>query len=587
MSFRTSVRGSTTITSRTIKLVDSLDLDGEIGKERACVYFNFPFTIKLAIGLNVFQRSSTNGGSFYRFLAQFFTSGRIAKLPNDILMFQQHHGESLLKHRLVSRTYYKKSLIMALTFGSKTITDRIAGTLPINTVKNQKLSTYPVLCARSYPSEDPQCSTQTHGSIKTITIPTEQQSASYNNGEKENKKEEDNPENIHVDPLFTFRYIKEDGDVMFIEIILKDDDSRKEEPKAEGQEVEYFDIFPTRSKLAYHNMFISGAAYEWFKKDCIGSITTWDDLVGKFVQKCYQLSDHNEEIEEDDDPDDITDIFKIEGNLFNFETPFGTYEGYELNNPMTKDTEEPWLDKRVPYQLCDHICEPYRFKNRVTKWPTCSSDIDGFCNGGELPGMVRVGSMTYFQDHKWYDELAYGILKEETLMHKAKVEESWGNATPGVIKFCAWVINSFGNFYELHYNVLVKLQECWWKINANEVATFTHLESYGQRPYANNKTERAHNPYLEVNNIFDRNYDTSNPQENQGHEECRDNPTLEPSVFKTRRFEMMKYSFNADEEYIAIKESEYLNHLKDSLDAYREILSIIDEGWVVVTPDEE
>ncbi|GJT08868.1 hypothetical protein Tco_0843330 [Tanacetum coccineum] len=42
---------------------------------------------------------------------------------------------------------------------------------------------------------------------------------------------------------------------------------------------------------------------------------------------------------------------------------------------------------------------------------------------------------------------------------------------------------------------------------------------------------------------------------------------------------MMKYSFNADEEYIAIKESEYLNHSKDNLDAYRELLGIINEGW--------
>ncbi|GKD56319.1 zinc finger, CCHC-type containing protein, partial [Tanacetum coccineum] len=30
-----------------------------------------------------------------RFLAQFFPSGRTAKLRNDILIFQQHHGESL------------------------------------------------------------------------------------------------------------------------------------------------------------------------------------------------------------------------------------------------------------------------------------------------------------------------------------------------------------------------------------------------------------------------------------------------------------------------------------------------------------
>ncbi|GKE84847.1 hypothetical protein Tco_1558589, partial [Tanacetum coccineum] len=44
----------------------------------------------------------------------------------------------------------------------------------------------------------------------------------------------------------------EDVDVMFIEIVPKDDNSRKEEPEAGEQEVEYFDIFSTRSELAYH-----------------------------------------------------------------------------------------------------------------------------------------------------------------------------------------------------------------------------------------------------------------------------------------------------------------------------------------------
>ncbi|GKD97234.1 hypothetical protein Tco_1381131, partial [Tanacetum coccineum] len=168
--------------------------------------------------------------------------------------------------------------------------------------------------------------------------------------------------------------------------------------------------------------------------------------------------------EEKDDPNNIAKIFKIEGNLFDYKTPLcksfnefnyllkidtnlftfdiegiKTYEEYELNNTMKRDLEEPWSDNEVPYQLCDHICEPYRFKNGMTKWPTCSLDIDGFCNGGELPGMVQVGCMTYFQDHKWYDELANGKLKEETVMHKDNVEESWGDATPGMMKFCAWL----------------------------------------------------------------------------------------------------------------------------------------------------
>ncbi|GJS69936.1 hypothetical protein Tco_0702777 [Tanacetum coccineum] len=160
------------------------------------------------------------------------------------------------------------------------------------------------------------------------------------------------------------------------------------------------------------------AASEWFKNDCIGSVNTLEDLVEKFIQKFYQPSYDNKEIvaEEDGDLDAIADIFKIEGT--------GTYEEYEMNNPITRDLEGPWLDNGVPYQLCDQICKPYCFKNGVPKWPTCSSGIDGFCNSGELPGMVQVRNMTYFQDHKWYDELADGKLKEETLMHKAKVKES-------------------------------------------------------------------------------------------------------------------------------------------------------------------
>ncbi|GKA00067.1 hypothetical protein Tco_0672617 [Tanacetum coccineum] len=45
-----------------LKLVDSLDLMVKIGKERACVYFNFPYVIKLAIGLNVFQQDPSPHG---------------------------------------------------------------------------------------------------------------------------------------------------------------------------------------------------------------------------------------------------------------------------------------------------------------------------------------------------------------------------------------------------------------------------------------------------------------------------------------------------------------------------------------------
>ncbi|GJS00175.1 hypothetical protein Tco_0316683 [Tanacetum coccineum] len=302
-----------------------------------------------------------------------------------------------------------------------------------------------------------------------------------------------------------------------------------------------------RFRLGIFPISLAGAASEWFKKDCIGSVTTWEDLVEKFVQKFYQLSDNNEEMEanESDDPDDIAKTFKIKGNLFDYETPLckafndfnyllkihtdlftfdiqgiRTYEEYELNNTMTKDLKEPWLDNGVPYQLCDHISEPYRFKNGMSKWPTCSSDIDGFCNGGELPGMVRVRCMTYFQDHNWYDELVDGKLKDETLMHKAKVKESWGDITP---------------------------------------------------------------------DVGGRNYGADNAgytQDNQEHKKEHHYP----STCRVRRFEMIKYSFDVEDEYVAIKEHECFDHSKTNIDtcqAYRELFRIMDEGWLVTKAYDE
>ncbi|GKE11787.1 hypothetical protein Tco_1415338 [Tanacetum coccineum] len=62
----------------------------------------------------------------------------------------------------------------------KTIIDRIAGTIPSDTVKNPKLSTSPVLSARSYPTKNPQCSTHVHGSINAVTISPKHQSNSHN-----------------------------------------------------------------------------------------------------------------------------------------------------------------------------------------------------------------------------------------------------------------------------------------------------------------------------------------------------------------------------------------------------------------------
>ncbi|GJT33636.1 hypothetical protein Tco_0924055 [Tanacetum coccineum] len=63
----------------------------------------------------------------------------------------------------------------------KAITDRIAGALPSDTVKNPKLSTSPVLSARSYPTIDPQCSSHPSTSINAIKAHSKEATISQTN----------------------------------------------------------------------------------------------------------------------------------------------------------------------------------------------------------------------------------------------------------------------------------------------------------------------------------------------------------------------------------------------------------------------
>ncbi|GJU37031.1 zinc finger, CCHC-type containing protein [Tanacetum coccineum] len=80
-----------------LKLVDSLDLD-VADRERTYLRL-FQFSLR-DLASNWHERLPAGSISTWkdlttRFLAQFFPLGRTVKLRNDILMFQQHQGESL------------------------------------------------------------------------------------------------------------------------------------------------------------------------------------------------------------------------------------------------------------------------------------------------------------------------------------------------------------------------------------------------------------------------------------------------------------------------------------------------------------
>ncbi|GJY24045.1 hypothetical protein Tco_0397703 [Tanacetum coccineum] len=239
-----------------------------------------------------------------------------------------------------------------------------------------------------------------------------------------------------------------------------------------------------------------------------------------------------------DDEQETAEIFRMETNLFEYETPLctefkefnfllkvdpelfthdikrtKTYKDYE--NELNNELEEPWSEVGVPYEIYDHICEPFHFKNGKAKWPTYNLNEDGFCNGGELPRMVR---------------------------------------------------RFFGNFHELDYELLIKLQDYWWNVNDHEGSPFSNWRNHIQGPYENY-----------YNNFLD-----NEEHENKDKHGLFDNQKR--AVCNIRRFEMIKYSFGKDKEYVAIKEHEYNDLMSTNDDAcrtYQEIFHKMDEGWMV------
>ncbi|GKA08609.1 hypothetical protein Tco_0687940 [Tanacetum coccineum] len=190
----------------------------------------------------------------------------------------------------------------------KAITDQIAGTLPSNTVKNLKLSTSLVLSARSYPTQYPQCSNHVHSSINAITIHPKQPEGSQVNRHDEGQEEEGNIGNTISNPQpqpdllasiateqvrklksmleslglvpqsSNMKFVcskKDDGEVMFIEIIRDGDEPQNEGPNkgegatTEGTTVEFFDTFPTRDELTYHKYLMCGPILSIFLRNPI------------------------------------------------------------------------------------------------------------------------------------------------------------------------------------------------------------------------------------------------------------------------------------------------------------------------------
>ncbi|GJT79266.1 hypothetical protein Tco_1053608 [Tanacetum coccineum] len=240
-------------------------------------------------------------------------------------------------------------------------------------------------------------------------------------------------------------------------------------------------------------LLICNTSLEIFNEEFNRTIRIKDDLFTyevKLLRGDDEVKLTDEESSDSEDEDEVAKKFRIETNVFNFETPL-----------CRALKEFNYLLEIEPDLLTEDI-EPFNYKNGCSEWPTYSWRDDGFYNGGNLHGAYIVGNALRYQDFEWYEALKDGKLKEETLKNKAIME--------GIIK---------------------------------------------------DEDNESSNEDKERRELFD---DHERP------------------VCNIRRFEMIKYSFRQDEEYVAVKENEYDDLKSTSEDAcrtYQEIFRMMDEGW--------
>ncbi|GKA82283.1 hypothetical protein Tco_0789031 [Tanacetum coccineum] len=242
-----------------------------------------------------------------------------------------------------------------------------------------------------------------------------------------------------------------------------------------------------RFRLGVFPILLTGAASDWFKEECLGSITSWEDLTKKFFEKYYPPSrtnmemkadedevswdqtniefenwlvskfknyitmdcdtmyamckywrmESNKEVKNDNEPciafDEFNYLFQIDPNVLTKDIPeFKTYEEYkddwiyEWNDKIPWVNEKPWKLDGIWKEptLVKHRCKPLIFKSRHSEWPACNWRDDEYCNRGNLPKQFQVGNTIQYQDYEWYEALEDSELKEEALRNKAALEES-------------------------------------------------------------------------------------------------------------------------------------------------------------------
>ncbi|GKD18418.1 hypothetical protein Tco_1207576 [Tanacetum coccineum] len=238
------------------------------------------------------------------------------------------------------------------------------------------------------------------------------------------------------------------------------------------------------------------AFIEWLRSKFF-NYKTMDQYTMKALWIYWIREDDKVELTDEEysnDEDDIAEVFRINTNIFDYETPLcSTFKkfSYLLEVDPNLHTKDIIGFKTYKDYKNDWIYE----WNKDVPW-----------------------------DYKWYEALEDSELKDEALRNKAIME--------GFIK-----------------------------------------EDDDESRY---EQKRRWNTYTNYDDAYEINH-----EHNKSEELCE---VHELPVCNIRRYMMIKYSFNNDGEYVAVKEDEYDDLTvtrKEACRAYQEIFQIMDEGWMV------
>nr|GEX96803.1 hypothetical protein [Tanacetum cinerariifolium] len=122
--------------------------------------------------------------------------------------------------------------------------------------------------------------------------------------------------------------------------------------------------------------------------------------------------------------DEIAKIFKIEIDIFDFETPL--CEAFKEFNYLLKIDVDILIKDVHGFKTYEEYKDEwiYQWTNGIPWVAEKPWRYEGCCNGGDLPGIIRFGNSIHFQDYEWYEGVEDGELKKESLKEKAILEDN-------------------------------------------------------------------------------------------------------------------------------------------------------------------